>query len=426
MFLKFDFSKVKILVIGDVMLDKYYYGSVERISPEAPIPVLKVTEKISSLGGAANVANNIISLTAEALLFGLIGDDFNGQEFLDIIKGKNIENYLLKLDMPTITKSRVVANKKQQIVRLDFEGNLKLDKKILENIKLKLQELLPKADLIIISDYAKGLINKEICSFVIDEAKKINKKVIIDPKKNNWQLYRNAFIITPNFNEFQKAIGANIDNTDAEIELHGRKLLETLNLDYLLVTRSEKGMSLISKNDSHYFRAIAQEVYDVSGAGDTVIGTLAVALAKGFDVYTSCDLANKAAGVVVKKLGTAPITLSELEDTIIEAHEENKIVPIKFLLRKLNGSKFSFIEGSFDSLNRNLIKAIRELKKQTDIVVLGLPNSFDQDILQDKIFLLAALEFIDYITVLEELDSENLIQNLKPDFYYKDTDLKGV
>ncbi|MFA5879303.1 MAG: D-glycero-beta-D-manno-heptose-7-phosphate kinase [Candidatus Margulisiibacteriota bacterium] len=422
---KFDFCKVKILVIGDVMLDKYYYGSVERISPEAPIPILKVSKKTSSLGGAANVANNVISLKAQVLLFGLIGDDFNGNEFKNILENKKIESHLLELDMPTITKSRIVANKNQQLVRLDFEENLKLTTKNTQLIKTKIINLLPLADIIIISDYAKGLINKEICTYIIDEAKKADKKVIIDPKKDNWELYKNAFLITPNFQEFKKATGANIANTDEEIELYGKKLIKNLNLTYLLVTRSEKGMSLISKNTAHHFKAIAQEVYDVSGAGDTVIATLAVTAAKGFDILTACDLSNKAAGIVVRKSGTAPIALNELEDTLIEAHEENKIVELPLLLKKINGRKIAFIDGIFDSCGKKTIEFLRKIKNQIDFLIIGLHKNPDATKLEDKIFLLAALELIDFIIVLDPEELPEIIQIIKPDVYYTEKNIKG-
>lgn len=308
---KRDFSNSKIFIIGDVMLDKYYFGCVERISPEAPVPIVKIGKEESRLGGAANVANNIASLGGQPLLCGAIGYDFFGKEIEHMSKQKNIRTMFLKVPCPTITKARIIGGK-QQIVRVDYADRTELknnDQKMLREI---VRSYLPDYDVLVISDYGKGLISEEFCTYLIRYAHKIGKKIIVDPKGNNWKKYSGADIVTPNVKELSDIIGYSVPNTDRAVEKAAREVLEANQLTSLLVTRSDKGMSLISDIPPIHIPTHSEEVFDVSGAGDTVVATLSLCLAAGYDMTTAMKTANIAASIVVKKIGTATLTIEEL------------------------------------------------------------------------------------------------------------------
>lgn len=306
-----DFSDSKILIVGDVMLDKYYFGCVERISPEAPVPIVNILKEESRLGGAANVANNIASLGGHTLLCGTIGHDFFGKEIERISRQKNIRTVLLKTLCPTITKARIIGGK-QQIVRVDYEDKAAISSTNKRLLKETIHAYLPEYDILVISDYGKGLISEEVCHFLIRQARKADKKVIIDPKGKNWKKYSGANLVTPNVKELSDIVGYTVPNTDRAIEKAAREAIEANDLASLLVTRSEKGMSLISNMPPIHIPTHSEEVFDVSGAGDTVVATLSICLAKGMDIAEAMKTANIAAGVVVKKIGTATLTIDEL------------------------------------------------------------------------------------------------------------------
>lgn len=307
-----DFSNSKILIIGDVMLDKYYFGSVERISPEAPVPIVNILKEESRLGGAANVANNIASLGGQTLLCGVVGHDFFGREIERLSRQKNIKTSLLKSEYPTITKARIIGGK-QQIVRVDYADQNKLKSDGVRLLKETVNNQLQEYDILVISDYGKGLISEELCTSLIRNARKIGKKIIVDPKGKNWKKYSGAEIVTPNVKELSDIVGYTVPNTDRAIEKAGREAIEAHQLTALLVTRSEKGMSLISNMPPLHIPTHSEEVFDVSGAGDTVVATLSICLASGFNIIDAMKTANIAAGIVVKKIGTATLTIDELK-----------------------------------------------------------------------------------------------------------------
>lgn len=305
------FSNSKILIVGDIMLDKYYFGSVERISPEAPVPIVNIRKEESRLGGAANVANNIASLGGQSLLCGAIGHDFFGKEIERLSRQKNIKTVLLRTSAPTITKARIIGEK-QQIVRVDYEDKAELKNEDKKPLKEAIQANLTDYDILVISDYGKGLISEEFCNFLIRHARKEGKKIIIDPKGKNWKKYSGADIVTPNVKELSDIVGYIVPNTDRAIEKAAREAIDANNLTSLLVTRSEKGMSLISDSIPVHIPTHSEEVFDVSGAGDTVVATLSICLAAGFNMTEAMKTANIAAGIVVKKIGTATLTIQEL------------------------------------------------------------------------------------------------------------------
>lgn len=306
-----DFSNSKILIIGDIMLDKYYFGSVERISPEAPVPIVNIQKEESRLGGAANVANNIASLGGQTLLCGVIGHDFFGREIERISRQRNIKTVLLKNVDSTITKARIIGGK-QQIVRVDYADRIELKNDGIKSLKTTIQKHLPDYDILIISDYGKGLISEELCTYLIRYAHKAGKKIIVDPKGKNWNKYSGADIVTPNVKELSDIVGYTVPNTDRAIEKAAREAIETHHLTSLLVTRSDKGMSLISNMPPLHIPTHSEEVFDVSGAGDTVVATLSICLANGLNIVDAMKTANIAAGIVVKKIGTATLTIEEL------------------------------------------------------------------------------------------------------------------
>ena len=306
-----DFSNYKVLIVGDVMLDKYYFGQVERISPEAPVPIVNIRKEESRLGGASNVANNIASLGGQTLLCGTIGHDFFGREIENISHRRHIHTFLLRTSNPTITKARIIGGK-QQIVRVDYEEKNGLSENEKQQLKEKISQALPEYHILVISDYGKGLISEDFCCYLVRLAQNQGKKVIIEPKGKNWKKYMGADIITPNVKELSDIVGYSVPNTDQAIEKAARKAMETNQLTSLLVTRSEKGMSLIGDFPPLHIPTHSEEVFDVSGAGDTVVATLSICLAAGMDIIDAIKTANIAAGIVVKKIGTATLTREEL------------------------------------------------------------------------------------------------------------------
>ncbi|MCM1030456.1 MAG: D-glycero-beta-D-manno-heptose-7-phosphate kinase [Oscillibacter sp.] len=310
-----DFTNCKVLIVGDIMLDKYYFGKVERISPEAPVPVVNIKKEETRLGGASNVAHNISSLGGQVLLYGAIGHDFFGKEIERMARQKNIGTVLVKNSFPTITKARIIGGK-QQIVRLDFEEKISLSPKEEEALKESIAAVLGQYDILIVSDYGKGLISESLCQFLITLARENQLPVIIDPKGKNWNKYTGAALITPNVKELSDIVGYSVDNEDSAIEAAARDILGLYHLTSLLVTRSEKGMSLITPGESIHIPTHAEEVFDVSGAGDTVIATLSICLANGMNIQEAMQVANVAAGIVVKKIGTATLSCEELRKNL--------------------------------------------------------------------------------------------------------------
>ena len=303
-------SACKILVVGDVMLDKYYFGEVTRISPEAPVPIAHVLDVRETLGGAANVAHNLALLGCQTSIIGQIGRDNHGEIFLSKLKSLGVNfSGMIETSKPTTTKIRVISGH-QQMIRLDFEDATEISAadELLKNFSAQL----PNVDAVIISDYGKGVCTKKICREIIGACRAQKKIVVVDPKGDNWQKYFDASFITPNLKEFNAVLPKKIPNVDAEIENSARKVIDEFNLRGLIVTRSAKGLTLVDGEKISHIKARAQEVFDVSGAGDTVIAVFALALAGGLDSEFAAYLANVAAGVVVAKVGTYAVNRDEL------------------------------------------------------------------------------------------------------------------
>jgi D-beta-D-heptose 7-phosphate kinase/D-beta-D-heptose 1-phosphate adenosyltransferase len=307
-------AMASIVVIGDVMLDQYFYGDVERISPEAPVPI--VTHRYSDyrLGGAANVAHNVVALGGQAHLVGRVGDDANGATLRQALAQLNIQDALVSMACPTIKKVRIMGMK-QQLLRLDIEQKTPLTDAEQAIIQARIHETVAHAGVVVLSDYAKGLLGADLCQAIIQSSG--GCPVIVDPKVSDWRAYSGAYMITPNFKEFgavvRTVLGDSdaLENTDSVIEVYGPKIREYYGLTYLLVTRSDRGMSLVCASGCSHFPVVSEAVIDVSGAGDTVVASLAVGLALGQPVQECVHMANRAAMLVVKKVGTAVVSESE-------------------------------------------------------------------------------------------------------------------
>jgi rfaE bifunctional protein kinase chain/domain len=308
------FSKVKILIIGDVMLDRYWWGSVSRISPEAPVPVVQLEKTSLAPGGAANVAVNVAALGAIPCLVGVVGDDDEGRYLSAALDKSNISSDLLLTlkERPTTVKTRIVAHN-QHVVRIDNEKTNFLTADEDEKLWLSIENELHKSDLILISDYAKGLLSKSLLTRLITKAKENNKHVLVDPKGKDYTKYTGATLLTPNRREAIEACHFEEHQVAEDITIAGETLISELNLEALLITQGENGMTLFQKSEkSVHFQTKARTVYDVTGAGDTVIATLAVALAAGANLLQAAELSNISAGLVVEEVGTTTINQEKL------------------------------------------------------------------------------------------------------------------
>ena len=302
-----QFAKTRLLVVGDVMLDRYWFGDTHRISPEAPVPVVQVGKVDERLGGAANVARNVAALGGHATILGVIGDDEPGQRVTQLLKASHVDSQLeVDSQVPTIVKLRVIA-RQQQLIRLDFEEPPS-DKALARKLE-RFEKSLADADVVILSDYGKGALDQ--VSLMIDQARAQNKMILVDPKGEDYEKYRGATVLTPNRSELRQVVGR--WSSEEDLTKKAQDLRRSLNLQALLLTRSEEGMSLFTDAGVSHVKAQAREVFDVSGAGDTVIATLAVALAAKWPLEKAMALANRAGCIVVGKLGTATVTSEELQ-----------------------------------------------------------------------------------------------------------------
>jgi rfaE bifunctional protein kinase chain/domain len=303
---KEQIAQARVLVVGDVMLDRYWYGAVDRISPEAPVPVVRVTREEERAGGAANVAYNAVSLGAQASLLTVVGDDDASHHLEDLVADTGIETHFGRdAELKTTVKLRVIG-RQQQLIRLDFENTPKNE--ILAGQTATFEAILPRHNAVLFSDYGKGGLAHVID--MIARARALGKPILIDPKGSDYTRYQNATVITPNRSEMQQVIGHWSDEADLRAKAH--QLREQLHLDAVLLTRSEEGMTLFDAQGELHVSAQAREVFDVTGAGDTVIATMAVMVGAGLSLREAMPLANRAGGVVVGKFGTATVSYEEL------------------------------------------------------------------------------------------------------------------
>lgn len=430
-----DFKQASILVIGDVMLDRYWYGLTNRISPEAPVPVVKVEMKEERPGGAANVAMNIAALGANVRLVGLTGIDDAAEVLSEKLNQANVCCDFVTLSThPTITKLRILSHN-QQLIRLDFEegfGDVDINP-LLDRIR----QALPGVGALVLSDYGKGALAQ--ISQIIALANAAQVPVLIDPKGSDFERYRGATLLTPNMSEFEAIVGKCANNS--EIEQKGMKLIDSLDLKGLLITRSERGMTLLQREKPPlHLPTQAQEVYDVTGAGDTVIGVLATALAARLDFHQACVLANAAAGVVVGKLGTSTVSPIELENAIHGRTDDGFGMMNEQQLKhavaaaRSRGEKIVMTNGCFDILHAGHVIYLANARKLGDRLIVAVNSDAstkrlkgdDRPInpLVQRMTVLGALGSVDWVVSFEEDTPQRLISEILPDVLVKGGDYK--
>ncbi len=432
-----DYSSARVLVVGDLMLDRYWHGSTSRISPEAPVPVVHVKDEEQRAGGAGNVALNMAALGVNVVLTGLSGKDEAADALQQVLQDAGINCRLEKLSgHPTITKLRVMS-RHQQLIRLDFEGGFKDvgSEQLLEACFAAINQV----DVVVLSDYGKGTLN-EVAKF-IELAKKANKPVLVDPKGTDFSIYRHATLITPNLSEFEAVVGSCSDQE--QLVEKGMNLITELDLEALLVTRGEQGMTLLIENKQPlHLPTHAREVFDVTGAGDTVISVLAASLAANASMREATTLANIGAGIVVGKMGTAAFSTEELAYALRgqRAHQRGAInleglLPAMQVAR-LAGEKIVLTNGCFDILHPGHIRYLQQAKGLGDRLVV-LVNSDDSvrrlkgperpvHNLEYRMEMLAALECVDWVVDFDADTPQKMIAKILPDILVKGGDYKDI
>ncbi|GIU30322.1 bifunctional D-glycero-beta-D-manno-heptose-7-phosphate kinase/D-glycero-beta-D-manno-heptose 1-phosphate adenylyltransferase HldE [Shewanella sp. MBTL60-007] len=430
------FEKAKVLVVGDVMLDRYWAGPTARISPEAPVPVVKVEQLEDRPGGAANVAINIATLGGSASLAGIVGVDETADALTLGVQTLGVEpNWHKVADKPTITKLRVMS-RNQQLLRLDFEESYSQA----ESDALLAQSLpqLDNVDVAVLSDYAKGaLISPQ--SF-IEAANAKGVKVLVDPKGSDFSKYRGAYLLTPNMSEFEVVVGK--VESEADLVAKAQALLEAYDFTAMLVTRSEKGMTLITKDQPElHIPTVAREVYDVTGAGDTVISALATAIAAGSELPQACAIANTAAGIVVAKLGTSTVTRIELIEALSLSHGESGFGAVSedqlvYALEqaRLRGERVVMTNGCFDILHAGHVSYLQQARALGDRLIVAVNSDASVKRLKGegrpvnpedrRMAVLAGLASVDWVVPFTEDTPQRIIARLLPDLLVKGGDYK--
>lgn len=427
------FQQARVLVVGDVMLDRYWHGDAMRISPEAPVPVVHVGNREGRPGGAGNVALNIAALGAATSLVGVVGKDDEGEELKSRLNAAGVYcDFLQSADKPTITKLRVIS-RHQQLIRLDFEQAF--DAQDIVGLDTKVANLLDNAQTLVLSDYAKGGL-AEVAA-LIQLGRRKNIPVIVDPKGTDFNKYRGATLLTPNLSEFEAVVGRSA--SEEELVSKGLRLVQALGLEALLITRGEHGMTLIRPNSPElHLPAHAQEVFDVTGAGDTVISVLAASMAAGHSMAAATMLANLAAGLVVGKLGTAAISAPELRRAMLAEQGSGRGVMTSVQLQiavqdaKAHGETIVFTNGCFDIIHAGHVGYLAQARKLGKRLVVAINDDASVHRLKGsgrpinpverRMAVLAGLEAVDWVVSFPEDTPEGLLQLLQPDVLVKGGD----
>ena len=432
------FDQARVLVVGDVMLDRYWYGDTGRISPEAPVPVVRIGDEERRLGGAANVALNLARVGAVTRLIGVIGDDEPGAAVRGLLAGAGVEPLLLESGShPTVSKLRVMS-RSQQLIRLDFEKSFALDGAFERDALMqRYEQALAGTDVVVCSDYGKGTLAD--VQALIAAARRRGIPVLVDPKGRDWQRYAGASLITPNLTEFEAVAGAAGDDDDALVE-RAERLRVDLAVDGLLVTRSEKGMSLFSAAGHLHLPAQAREVFDVTGAGDTVIALLAAGMGAGLEVGDAAAIANLGAGIVVAKLGTATASIAELERAAhamqggaVGLVDEDSLVALLADARA-HGQRVVMTNGCFDLLHPGHIAYLEAARALGDCLVVAVNDDASVRRLKGparplndlghRMQVLRGLAAVDWVVPFSEDTPERLICRLEPDVLVKGGDYR--
>jgi D-beta-D-heptose 7-phosphate kinase/D-beta-D-heptose 1-phosphate adenosyltransferase len=436
-----SFSQARVVVLGDVMLDRFLYGSVERVSPEAPVPVIALQRTANMPGGAANVARNAAALGAHVVLVGVVGADEAAIELRNLLTGPSSFQTHLTVDAtrPTTTKTRYIADQ-QQILRTDHEVSAPIGEPVAEAMLEQYAAALAGADIVILSDYGKGVLSDAVTARAIKAATAAGKRVLVDPKSRSFAKYRGATVLTPNKHELQLASGHECE-TDAQVVAAATEVLECGICETVIATRGKDGMSIIQKRSAPiHIHTVATEVYDVTGAGDTAVAAMAVALAGGADTRNAARLGNLAAGIVVGKYGTATATrdeiLARLGDAEASDHSATSFTleRVQVLLgrwRRL-GLQVAFTNGCFDMLHPGHVSLLNQARRAADRLIVGLNSDKSVRRLKganrpiqnaaSRAMVLSSLRAVDAVVVFDEDTPLNLIAALEPDVLVKGAD----
>ncbi|MDY0029408.1 MAG: D-glycero-beta-D-manno-heptose-7-phosphate kinase [Pseudobdellovibrionaceae bacterium] len=457
-----------VLVVGDLMLDRFIRGDVNRISPESPIPILQAKQENRMIGGAGNVLSNLHALKCGCEIIAIIGDDREGQIVKGLVEasGANGDGLVVRPETPTTIKTRYLSGH-QQLLRVDHEVTAPISAALEDRIILKLQQKIAAAQALVLSDYGKGVLTRKVIETAISLAHKHSIPVLVDPKGSDYSKYRGATLVTPNRKELAEATNGAATDTDSEVIIAAEKLIQQSGISAVIATRSQDGMSIIAQKADgtgferpYHLRTHAREVFDVSGAGDTVIATIAAGLACGSTLLDATSLANIAGGIVVGKVGTAPIRAQELKDALTATGHELEITPSgdfsaldrarcapvlswEEALEEVNrwrarGLKVGFTNGCFDILHAGHVNYLNDARNQCDRLVLGLNTDQSVRLLKgptrpvnsqdSRATVLGALGAIDLVvffgaeTLEDDSTAKKLIQHLKPDIYFKGAD----
>ncbi|MEC8007950.1 MAG: bifunctional D-glycero-beta-D-manno-heptose-7-phosphate kinase/D-glycero-beta-D-manno-heptose 1-phosphate adenylyltransferase HldE [Pseudomonadota bacterium] len=432
------FSDAKVLVIGDVMLDRFWHGAATRISPEAPVPVVKVAGVDDRPGGAGNVAINLAALGVETTLSGLVGDDEHAKQLRSAVEAKGVRWSVMPCPADTIVKLRVLS-RNQQLIRMDFEAPL--DDYADESFLQYASNLIAEHDVVLLSDYAKGTLTN--IEALISACRVLNTPVLVDPKGADFSRYAGATLITPNLSEFEAVVGA-CHQDDTVISARARHLCEQHGFEAVLVTRSERGMTLQSKEgEPLHLPALAREVFDVTGAGDTVISAMAAGLASQDSFENSTRLANVAAGLVVGKVGTATVTREELQGALLQSEGDVQDLPafgvvteqeaVAAVARlKAEGQRVVMTNGCFDLLHPGHVTYLSQAAALADVLIVAVNDDAsvtrlkgpDRPIngIESRMSVLAGLRSVSYVVAFSEDTPARLIEAISPDVLVKGGD----
>ena len=432
-----DIKKHNILVIGDVMLDTYFTGDVKRISPEAPVPIFRKKKERSVLGGAANVAANLVAAGQNVSMMAMVGNDETGERLRAIFNEQGVDTSLvISLNRSTTEKTRFLASNNQQVLRLDVEDTFPLGIEDCEKMLNALDEQVDKFDLIVLSDYMKGLLTYEFTQGVLQRAKSKGIPAIIDVKDPKVDKYKDAYLIKPNLKELQDLTGITVE-TDDEIIEASRKLRDVCSAKYILTTCGARGMVLVGDDEPYFIESVGKEVFDVTGAGDTTIAYLAACMVNCFEMKDAVDIANYAAGIQVSKVGTSSVYWKEIREHLASEEDitSHKILTGNavdtFRIENID-KKIVFTNGCFDILHVGHIRYMQEAAKLGDILIVGLNSDASVKRLKgperpvnnqdDRAEMLSSLEFVDYVVIFDEDTPYELIKKIQPDVLVKGGD----
>jgi len=437
-----EWGSKRVLVVGDVMLDKYIWGDVERISPEAPVPVVRGLRHDEKPGGAANVAMNMACLGARVAVVGITGQDECERLLADNLRINGVDpQFVSSESYETVTKMRILGGR-QQMLRLDFERPGAIEPAVSERLIEKTIDLLPGTDALVLSDYAKGVVTAEVCDALIPAARKLGIPVLVDPKGLDFARYKGATTICPNLSELSRAV--RLEPTDLEaLFVAAEAVVADLHLDFLTATLSEKGIALVRPGGRFVAPALARQVFDVSGAGDTVIAILALCLASGLEPETAVQLANVAAGIVVGKVGTVPVQKHELLAALgpqIALHAEDRVLTQEELVKrvalwKANSERVVFTNGCFDLLHIGHITLLEQARRFGDRLIVAINSDASVSRLKgptrpivsenERARVLAALAAVDAVAVFDEPTPLQLIVAVQPHVLVKGGDYEA-